>query len=481
MKSKQLLLFIIFLLPFKVFAETLPERIELFVDLFDKNTASSKYDIRILQTDFPTKLISPEFMLPQTGKYPLKDIQQLYHLSQTCSGKLPLSPTVTEPLVFVRALCKGTPLSKKWFARTGLIHPGGGTYAARYAKSHPDSFDELQSYMHIQERPKAEKQTLLGRLQRMSYSALTALIAGEKMFVDDGELWLRRGNNYFLYESDIWQKNVETAEISVWRTDKNSNCFVQRGNLCIEVQDQSNLLLRIMVALIIANVALIIGWAIYRWEIKRRELKNRMLVLQILTHELRTPIASLALTVEGFRREFERLPETVYDEFRRLCEDSRRLRQLAEASKDYLQSDKQPLATEWIPSIEEWLDYRYEESANPPTLRIENDRSVKVNVYWLGTCLDNLVNNAVKYGVAPVELEVEIKSNRVRFNVIDQGQLTSKDWKTLKKPFVSKAGLGLGLTIVESMVARMGGKMSLDGPPTTFTLEIPCETDIATR
>ena len=55
------------------------------------------------------------------------------------------------------------------------------------------------------------------------------------------------------------------------------------------------------------------------------------------------------------------------------------------------------------------------------------------------------------------------------------------DWKTVKKPFVSKAGLGLGLTIVESMVGRMGGKMTLIGPPTTFKLEIPCETDTASR
>ena len=86
-----------------------------------------------------------------------------------------------------------------------------------------------------------------------------------------------------------------------------------------------------------------------------------MLILQILTHELRTPIASLSLTVEGFRREFEKLPESVYDEFRRLCEDSRRLRQLAEASKDYLQSDNKPLATEWVPSVKEWLEFKVEE------------------------------------------------------------------------------------------------------------------------
>ncbi len=33
--------------------------------------------------------------------------------------------------------------------------------------------------------------------------------------------------------------------------------------------------------------------------------------------------------------------------------NTRRLRQLAEASKDYLQWDNQPLATEWVPSVQE--------------------------------------------------------------------------------------------------------------------------------
>ena len=91
------------------------------------------------------------------------------------------------------------------------------------------------------------------------------------------------------------------------------------------------------------------------------------------------------------------------------------------------------------------------------------------------------MRNACKYGEAPVLLKVTTHSKKLVLEVIDQGQLTKKDWARLRKPFVSKSGLGLGLTIVESMVARMGGTMSLSGPPTTFKLEIPCETDIATR
>ncbi|MGY5537996.1 sensor histidine kinase VxrA [Vibrio brasiliensis] len=465
-----------------VYAESLPERIDRFVDLFDESQATVSYDIRSLQSDYPTRLLTPESMLPQTATYPLRDVQRLYNLAQNCTGKLPLSPLITEPLVFTRAMCKGTQLSEKWFARSALIHPGGGTYASRYVLGHPDQLENLQQYMHIQERELAPDTTLLGRLQRMNEDAVLALISGSSMFVERNELWLRQNDNYLVFPESVWRKNIETAGVTFNLRDSSASCFVQRGNLCWEVEDHSDLLRISMVVLVIANILLVMGWSVYRWNTKRQEMKSRMLILQILTHELRTPIASLSLTVEGFRREFEKLPETVYDEFRRLCEDSRRLRQLAEASKDYLQSDNKPLATDWVPSVGEWLEFKVEEEFNSNVKFVINqDVAAKLNVYWLGTCIDNLIRNAVKYGVAPVVVDVTTAKQKITVKVMDQGELTAKDWRQLRKPFVSKSGLGLGLTIVESMVGRMGGKMSLVGPPTTFILEIPCETDTASR
>ncbi|WP_345778894.1 DUF3404 domain-containing protein, partial [Vibrio tubiashii] len=342
-------------------AESLPERIDRFVDLFDQEQATVSYDIRSLQSDYPTRLLTPESMLPQTSAYPLKDVQRLYRLAQNCTGKLPLSPLITEPLVFTRAMCKGNKLSEKWFARSALIHPGGGTYASRYVQTYPEYIEQLQQYMHIKERPLASDSTLLGRLQRMNEDTMVALISGSSMFIERNELWLRKSDNYLVYPERIWKQAVEDAGLSFSLRKESSSCFVQRGNLCWDVEDHSDILRISMVALVIANILLVLGWSAYRWNTKRQEMKSRMLILQILTHELRTPIASLSLTVEGFRREFEHLPESVYDEFRRLCEDSRRLRQLAEASKDYLQSDNKPLATDWVPSVKEWLEFKVEE------------------------------------------------------------------------------------------------------------------------
>ncbi len=465
-----------------VLAQTLPERIIQFKTYFTSQQASAIYDLRVIQTEFPTRLLDPVSLLPQTANYPLNDIQLVYMLSQNCKSKLPLSPRVTDPLVFTRALCNGTRLPLKWFIRSDLIHPGGGTYAERYAAKYPDRYEQLVPYMHIQERPAAAADTLLGRLQLMSYQAVGALIAGADVILSNGELWIKTGNRYQVFASKVWLANLERADLVMQSSAESKHCLVRSGNVCWEPKNDSDALFYSILILAFANVILIFGWMYSRWNSKRKELRSRMLVLQILTHELRTPIASLSLTVEGFRREFEELPDTVHAEFRRLCEDTRRLRQLAEASKDYLQSDTQTLATEWIPSVQEWLEYRYqEESEFDLKLELNQDMAVKVNIYWLGTCVDNLVKNAGKYGVAPVVLKATTYSNKLTLEVIDQGELSKKDWTKLRKPFVSKSGLGLGLTIVESMVARMGGTMSLSGPPTTFKLEIPCETDTATR
>lgn len=244
-------------------ADSLPERIDTFTELFNYEAALKSYDIRILQSNYPTKLLAPDSLLPQTADYPLKDIQQLYSLDKTCRGKLPLSPLITEPLVFTRAICKGTALTPRWFSRSGLIHPGGGTYAARYVDKYPELKAKLAQYMHIKERDNEEGDELLASLQNMNDDAINALISGANMFIEGDEFWLRRGDRYFLFEKEIWQENVAKAGLSYSLASENKSCFVKRGNICWDVEDHSQILRISMIILVIANILLVIGWAVY--------------------------------------------------------------------------------------------------------------------------------------------------------------------------------------------------------------------------
>lgn len=69
-----------------------------------------------------------------------------------------------------------------------MIHPGGGTYAARYAEKYPELRPKLAQYMHIKERTNDEGDELLASLQNMDDDAINALIAGASMFIEGKEL-----------------------------------------------------------------------------------------------------------------------------------------------------------------------------------------------------------------------------------------------------------------------------------------------------
>ncbi len=478
MKKYVLIISILFTGSLKAETESLPDRMSAARAELLSSKPLATYDFRQLQSRYPTPLLLPSSLLPQSAKYPLSALRHLYQNAETCKGPWPVSPLVTHPVVFTRAMCNSVVLPRGWFVRSGYIHPGGGSYAARYLEKFPNRNKELENYLHIQERDLAATGTVLGRLQRMSSEEIRVFIAGAEAFISNGELWIRNGNEYHVYDQPTWAQALAKHDLHFTRLVATDFCLVKSGNICWQEEDKSYLTTYLLAGLLVVNIGLLMGWVMYRWRIRRRAMQERMLVLQILTHELRTPIASLSMTVEGFRRHFDALPETLYDEFRRLTEDSRRLRQLAEASKDYLQANHQELSVQNLESFNEWIEFIAE--PYDVTLSLAEDRSVKVNMYWLGTCIDNLLSNAHKYGQAPIELTSSFKDGKLIVKVKDQGNLGSKDWTRLRKPFVSEKGLGLGLTIVESMIRRMGGRMKLIGPPTTFILEIPCESNSAT-
>lgn len=450
-----------------------PEQLSAFRSSLLAEPPIATYALNAIHSEYPKALLIPDSLLPQSANYPLKDLKRLYQASEQCKGPWPVSPLVTDPLVFTRALCFNTYLPSVWFSRSNLIHPGGGSYAAKYVEKFPERRDELLRFFHIKERMLALPDTLLGKLQRMSENAVNALNGGAETILSGDDFWLREGSHYKVYSADVWKLLLESQNLLASQIDQNGFCLSRIGNVCWNQKQAPSYWPQLVIALAIINVLWMAGWVFNRWSVKRRLMQERMLVLQILTHELRTPIASLSMTVEGFRRKFDALPEPLYDEFRRLCEDSMRLKQLAEASKDYLQSNQQQLVRENIPSLETWLSYLCEE--RQVELKVKEDGPVAVNIYWLTTSLDNLISNAKKYGHAPVMVFAEISNGLLIIKVQDQGRLSAKDWKTIRKPFVSEKGLGLGLTIVEAMIERMGGKLTLVGPPTTFTLEIPCD------
>ncbi|MBN1310630.1 MAG: PAS domain S-box protein [Anaerolineae bacterium] len=110
---------------------------------------------------------------------------------------------------------------------------------------------------------------------------------------------------------------------------------------------------------------------------------------------------------------------------------------------------------------------------------------------WVEEVWINYLSNAIKYGGQP--LRVELGANQqgecVCFWVHDNGQgLTSEQQARLFKPFerlgqVCLKGHGLGLSIVQRIVERMDGQVSVESPGipgkgSTFSFVLPANTGI---
>jgi signal transduction histidine kinase/ActR/RegA family two-component response regulator len=114
------------------------------------------------------------------------------------------------------------------------------------------------------------------------------------------------------------------------------------------------------------------------------------------------------------------------------------------------------------------------------------DAWVEADPVRIKQMLDNLVENAVKYGARQVSIVVETGNGAVQVTVQDDGQgIQPELLPRLFQPFVqgeqsldrAKGGLGLGLALVHRLAALHGGTLSAasagPGQGSTFTLRLP--------
>jgi two-component system, sensor histidine kinase and response regulator len=106
---------------------------------------------------------------------------------------------------------------------------------------------------------------------------------------------------------------------------------------------------------------------------------------------------------------------------------------------------------------------------------------------WVEEILVNYISNALKYGGRPphIILNATLQADGfVRFSVRDNGPgLTPEQQKRLFRPFerlgaTATPGTGLGLTIVNRIAGKMGGRAGLEsaiGQGSTFYFTLPNE------
>jgi two-component system phosphate regulon sensor histidine kinase PhoR len=241
---------------------------------------------------------------------------------------------------------------------------------------------------------------------------------------------------------------------------------------------------------IILFIGFIFTYRAYLKEIRlAKQQKNFLLSV---THELKTPVASLKLLVETLQsRELNEEQKKIF--LSNALYDTDRLTGLIEniLQSAKMDSDDYPVYKKNISVtsvVKNTLDKLTPTFGRNHTLKSNlDDVSAIADEQAIQSILINLVDNAVKYSEKNTEITVSLRTDNSDFilSVADQGKgIKKEDRKKIFQKFVriqneetrSAKGTGLGLYIVHHLVLKHGGTIDADDNQpcgTVFTVRIP--------
>ncbi len=433
-------------------------------------------------------LLDPVLRLPHADRFAREAISPLIRYADTCrKADLPKAtpPGLRKVLLWHRYLCGDlTKLPARFFAQSPKMHPNGTSFAqlARLRNLPPTGLEEREVF-HVGELLERE----IGPLPP---TALRDLLAGAPIVLSGQNVWIRREersgeglrSTYVSVPWPAFQKGLEGTELVARPWIAGEGCILRQGSLCWQLKPVSQLPSVVRAKLVLGLLILLALGAIFAIWAKRsrekdQENERRKLMLQMVTHEVRTPVTAVRLALEEMRSCFDGMPETAQRAFMRLCEESQRLGRVAEASRAYLEmtSSGLSLKNEAVPSLNDFFADMTAPFGKSVTLEpLAQDIGGELDRYWTELCLGNLVRNALTHGAAPVRVRLRTQNGAYRgFTVEDAGQaqLPALDFLISQGARANpKGGMGLGLSIVRQVAQAMGGKLELTHSPNAFSI-----------
>lgn len=231
-------------------------------------------------------------------------------------------------------------------------------------------------------------------------------------------------------------------------------------------------------------------------EVRRNEQHDAF--INAVTHELKTPVASIRLYLETLQRR-DLTPEKRQEFYDIMLADNDRLLHLIEQvlragrTRQRLRYKTRIDLRELVPEAVELARVRHHLAPEAVTfadhVTDHGPAAVLGDADELKAAVSNLIDNAIKYSGGDVQVQVDLlalDARRIAVRVHDHGiGISAPEIKRIFRRFyripeavaMRVKGSGLGLFIVSSIARRHGGRVSAqsEGPGrgSTFTLQLP--------
>ena len=238
------------------------------------------------------------------------------------------------------------------------------------------------------------------------------------------------------------------------------------------------------------------------WRIQASIRKEMKLVNQqhnfmlSVTHELKTPLAANKLYLQTLLKR-ELSPEKRAELMQKAVEETQRLELLVEQilTASRLEHEKYPSAEGQTEKLDlgvflaELIEIHEKRAPFPIEFRIPDNFSIVTDKLALTTILNNIIENAGKYGSAEKGLQIIVQKNDSTFSIFirDFGKgVDVSDAKSIFQKFIrleneetrTAKGTGLGLYIAYEFTHSLGGHLRLvphEGEGACFEIQLPYE------
>ena len=317
--------------------------------------------------------------------------------------------------------------------------------------------------------------------------------AGQPIF-NNNKLWF--GNSLELSHQNF------LTEYTLTRTLKNSNgapvfCELQTAS-SFDVGSWQSLLLNKLIGLILFSSLLILSViALFYISIRNILMQKRIADIKTdfvnnITHEFNTPLATLNIATATLKKLQNSLSSETANVVSTIERQSKKLNSLIKQAVEFSKSGKE-IDIQTLPSnISELLNHIVSDfrQINPSIkINLSQNANIIVNIdsIMLATAINNLLDNAVKYGAKKLVIDfssteahciISIKDDGVGIPLDKQKIIFEKFYRVHEGDTYHTKGLGLGLYYAQQILKAHGGKIEVQSKPrngSVFSIQIPAK------